>query len=42
MSTALNATMDDVEEDKQDLDITAETIESEVKAVAEPPKEVGF
>jgi hypothetical protein len=40
MSTALNATMDDMEEE-QDL-VAVETTVSEVKAVPEPPKEVGL
>lgn len=43
MSTALNATKDDMDADKQDLDVTAETTESVAKpVVVEPPKEVGL
>jgi hypothetical protein len=42
MSTALNATKDDMDADKEELDITAETTASEINVIAEPPKEVGL
>ena len=43
MSTALNATKDDMDADKENLDVTAETtVDTDVVAVTEPPKEVGF